>query len=68
MFFPIHQWPCHNKKVVDKGLNLFYECATERGHLCPQEEECNPSSRGDGKMYTPGTIGNSQTDRGRQMK
>ena len=54
--------------MVDKGLNLFYECATERGHLCPQEEECNPSSRGDGKMYTPGTIGNSQTDRGRQMK
>ena len=32
-------------------------------YLCPQEEECTSSSRGHSKIYTPGTIANSQTDR-----
>ena len=50
------------------GLNLFDEFAAEFVDLCPQEEECTSSSCGDSKMYTPGNIGNSQTDRGRQLK
>ena len=39
VFFPIQQWTCHNNIVVDKGLNLFDECAAECIYLCPQEEE-----------------------------
>ena len=32
----------------DKGLNLFGKCADECVHLlCPQDEECTSSSRGD---------------------
>ena len=45
----------------DKGLNIFDKCADKCLHLlCPQEEECISSSRGDSKMYTPGTIANSK--------
>ena len=46
--------------MADEGLNLFNECAAECVHLCPQEKECASSSWGDSKMYTPGTIANSQ--------
>ena len=47
--------------MADKGLNLYYESAAKRAHLSPQEEECITSSEGDrGKIYTPGTISNSQ--------
>ena len=49
--------------MTDKGLNLFNDCAAECVYLCPQEEECTSSSRGHSKIYTPGTIANSQTDR-----
>ena len=45
--------------MVDKGLNLFDEWATEFVNLCPREEEYT-SSCGNSKMYTPGTIANSQ--------
>ena len=54
--------------MADKGLNLFDECAAECVCLCPQEEERTISSWGDSKIYTPGTIENSQTDRGCQLK
>ena len=37
-------------------LNLYI-------YLCPQEEECNSSSWRHSKIYTPGTIADSQTDR-----
>ena len=46
--------------MVDEGLNPFDECAAECVHLCPQEEESTSSSWGDSKMYTSGTIANSQ--------
>ena len=46
--------------MVEKGVNLFDECVSECVHLCPQVEECISSSWGDSKMYTPGTIANSQ--------
>ena len=46
--------------MSDKGLNRFDECAAECVHLCTQEEQCTSSSWGDNKMYTPGTIANSQ--------
>ena len=49
--------------MAEKGLNLFDECAAEYVHLYPQEEEWTSSSWGDSKMYTPGTVANSQTDR-----
>ena len=61
--FPIQQWPYDNNIVAEKGLNLFDECAAEYVHLYPQEEEWTSSSWGDSKMYTPGTVANSQTDR-----
>ena len=54
--------------MAEKGLNLIDECAAECVNLCPQEDECTISSWGDSKMYNPGTITNSQTDRGRQLK
>ena len=45
--------------MTDKGLNVFDDCAAECDiYLCPQEEECTPSSRGYSKIYTPGTIAN----------
>ena len=49
--------------MTDKGLNIFDECTTECVYLCPQEEECTSSSWGHSKIYTAGTIENSQTDR-----
>ena len=58
-YFPIQQWPCHNDVVTDKGLNGGTECI----YLCPQEEECTFSSWGHSRIYTPGTIANSQADR-----
>ena len=63
MFFPIQQWPCPDNIVADKGLYLFEECDAECVYLCPHEKEYASSSRGDSKMYTPGTIANSQTQR-----
>ena len=54
---------CHNNIVTGKGLNLFGDCAAGCVHLCPQEGECTSSSWGHSKMYTPGTVANSQTDR-----
>ena len=63
MFFPIQQWPCHNNIVTDKGLNFFDDSAAECVYLCPQEEECTSSSWGHSKIYTLGTMENSQTDR-----
>ena len=49
--------------MADKGLNLSDDFAAECVHLCPQEEGCTSSSWGHSKMYTPGTIANSDTDR-----
>ena len=46
--------------MTDKGFNLFDEWAARCGHLSPQEEECTSSSWGHSKMYTFGSIGNSQ--------
>ena len=42
--------------MADKEFNLFKECA----HLFPQEEECTSSSSVDSKIYTSGSITNSQ--------
>ena len=42
--------------MTNKGFNVFDECV----HLSPQEEECISSSWGDSKMYTSGSIANSQ--------
>ena len=61
--FPIQQWPCHNNIVTDRDLNLSDGCAVECVYLCPQEEECTSSSWGNSKIYIPGIIANSQTDR-----
>ena len=51
--------------MTDKGLNLFDDCAAECVYIypCPQEEQYTSSSRWYGKIYTPGTIANLQTDR-----
>ena len=46
--------------MTDKGFNLFDECVTKYVHLSPQEEECTFSSWVDSKMYTLGSIANSQ--------
>ena len=61
--FPIQQWPCHDNIVTDRDLNLFHGCAVECVYLCPQEEECASSSWENSKIYIPGAIENSQTDR-----
>ena len=53
--------------MADKGLNFFDKCAAECVHLCPQEEECT-FSWVNSKMYTPGTLANSQTDREHHSK
>ena len=44
--------------MIDKGLNLFDECAARCVHAAPQE--CTSSSWGDSKMYTSDSIANSQ--------
>ena len=49
--------------MADKGSNHFNECETECVHLYPQEEECTSCSWEESKMYTPGTIRNSQRTR-----
>ena len=49
--------------MEDKDLNLFDDCAAECVYLCPQEEECTSSSWGHSKIYTLGTMANSQTGR-----
>ena len=46
--------------MTDKGFNLFDEFGAGFVHLFPQEEECTSSSWGDSKMYTSGSIANSQ--------
>ena len=46
--------------MADKVLNLFDECAAECVDLCPKKEERTSSSCEDGKIWTPGTIANSQ--------
>ena len=56
--FPIQQWPCYNNIVTERVFNLFddspAECMGRRVPLLPGEHS---------KMYTPGTIANSQTQR-----
>ena len=49
--------------MTDKGLNIFDNFTAEFVYQCPQKEECNSSSWGHSKKYTPGTIENSETDR-----
>ena len=63
VYFPIQQWPCHNNIQTDKGLNVFDDYAAECVYLFPQEEECTSSYWGHSKIYTLGTMANSQTDR-----
>ena len=46
--------------MTDKRFNIFDGCAAKCIHLFPQEEECTSSSWGDSKMYTSGSIANSQ--------
>ena len=46
--------------MTDKRVNLFDECIARCVHLFPEEEECTSSSRGESKMYTSGSIENSQ--------
>ena len=46
--------------MTDKGFNLFDTWAARCVHMFPQEEECTSSSWGDSKMYTSGSIANSQ--------
>ena len=46
--------------IADKRFNLFDECAARCADLFPQEEVCTSSSWGDSKMYTSGSIANSQ--------
>ena len=46
--------------MTDKSFNIFDGCAAKCIHLLPQEEECTSSSWGDSKMYTSGSIANSQ--------
>ena len=46
--------------MTDKGFNLFDDCAAIWVHLFPQEEECTYYSWGDNKMYSSGSIVNSQ--------
>ena len=41
--------------MIDKGFNLFDECAARCVHLSPQEEECTSSSGGDSKIYKSGS-------------
>ena len=46
--------------MTDKRVNLFDECIARCVHLFPEEEECTSSSRGERKIYTSGSIENSQ--------
>ena len=46
--------------MTDKRFNLFDGCAAKRVHGFLQEKECTSSSWEDTKMYTTGSIENSQ--------
>ena len=46
--------------MTDKEFNLLDECAAGCVHLSLQEEEYTSSFWGDSKMYTSGSIANSQ--------
>ena len=46
--------------MTGKRFSHFDECAARYLRLFPQEEECTSSSWGDSKMYTSGSIANSQ--------
>ena len=46
--------------MTDKGFNLFDKCALRCVHLSSQEEECTSSSWEHSKIYTSGSIINSQ--------
>ena len=46
--FPTQEWPCHDNIVTDRDLNLFHGTT---------------SSWGNSKIYVPGAIAISQTDR-----
>ena len=46
--------------ILPRHTNLFDECASRYVHLPLQEEECTSSFLGDSKMYTSGSIVNSQ--------
>ena len=50
--------------MTDKEFNLFDECAAKFVHLFPFGstfiKKCTSSSWGDSKMYTSGSIKNSQ--------
>ena len=48
--------------MTNKGFTLFDYCAAECVYLCPQEVKRISSSWRHSKIYTPGTIANSQTD------
>ena len=39
-----HLLPRHTNIMIDKGFNLFDECAARCVHLFTQEEECTSSS------------------------
>ena len=46
--------------MTEKRFNLFDEFAVRCVYMFSQEEECTFSSWGDSKMYTSGSIANSQ--------
>ena len=46
--------------MTDKGGKLFDKCAVICVHLFPQAEECTSSSWEVSKIYTTGSITNSQ--------
>ena len=52
--------PSQKNLMTDKGFNLLDECAARCEHLYPQKEACISSSRRSSKIYTSGTIANSQ--------
>ena len=52
--------PKYTNIMADKEFDLFKECAARCAHLFPQDEECTSSSWGDSKIYTSGSITNSQ--------
>ena len=46
--------------MTDKGFNLFDGCVARCVYLFPHEKLGTSSSWGDSKMYTSGSIANSQ--------
>ena len=46
--------------MTDKGFHLFEVGAARWAHIFPQEKACTLSSWGGSKMYTSGSIANSQ--------